>query len=191
VDERKCYAIGDTVAIRGKIIANMNGGTYFELYDKLCVRYPRATDRAPQTNLTISGPKLPAAQYLELTGKLMDLFPLGLFGVGMANPAFKDVDGEVKAEIESARHTCEAWQDANSAALVKRTLGGNVVKEPQNMRGTDWAGTCSVWSVDTQLPHELVTVRMPKSHDSQDRVLHDSLRARRPGTTRRCSRDGG
>ena len=161
VHNDKCFNVGDTVTIRGHADAGINGGTYFVPLEAFCVHFPKKTDRFALNSLTTVGNKLPPGIYVEVTGELRDLHPNGIFGIGITTTKVRDVDTEVKASLNEIKRRCEQWQTENSAELVQRTHGGTVVREPQNLRGDDYAHNCAIWAVDTALPHELVTVRRP------------------------------
>lgn len=157
----KCFNVGDTVTVRGRAAAMVNGGTYFEVLEEFCVHFPKKTDRFDVRNLTTIGNKVPPGLYVEVTGELRDLYSTGVFGIGITTTKTRDVDAEVKAALAEARRQCEQWQQENAAKLKERTHGGNVVFEPQNTRGEDFTHNCSIWAVDTVLPHDNVIVRRP------------------------------
>jgi len=158
-EKKECYKIGDTVIVRGSTNATINGGTYFVPFDRICVRYPKPTDKFAVDHLTTIGMRLPSNIYVEVTGELRDPYPE--LGIGLHPSTFRNVDSEVKTLLADAIRRCEQWQKENSPKLRERTHGARVVLSPQNERGEDYTRYCAIWAVDTALPHELVTVRRP------------------------------
>jgi hypothetical protein len=148
-----CFKIGDTVTIRGHIVPWTNGGTYFQLADSSpCIS-------GVVGNVVALGQRLPQNVYLEVTGRLTDVYPI--VGVGIQTTSFKNIDEEVKAELTAEKLSCVQWQDANVAALSKRAHGASVVRDPQQSGGGDYKHYCGIWSVDAQLPHKEFIVRRP------------------------------
>lgn len=156
----ECFNVGDSVSIRGRIVPGINGGTYFELLDSLCVHYPEPTAHLRPSDVVALGLRLPANIYLEVSGKLEDMFPI--VGIGIRTTSFKSIDDEVKAKHAAEKLSCLEWQDANSTRLSTQTHGANVVRNPQNSQDDDYAHDCAIWSVDTRIPHKEITIRRPK-----------------------------
>jgi hypothetical protein len=154
-----CFKIGDTVTIKGRANSIINGGTYFVPLEHFCVKYPKPTDHFTVQNLTTIGSKLPTNIYVEVTGELRDPYPE--VGIGIRPITVRNVDSEVKASLGDVKLRCERWQSENSAKLSERTHGARVVREPQNVRGEDYAHYCAIWAVDAALPHQLITIRRP------------------------------
>lgn len=153
----RCFNIGDTVTLRGKIDGWTNGGTYFLLLEKICVHYPRQTDRFTPTNLDTIGDKLPPNIYLEVTGELRDPWPL--MGIGIKVTSYTNVAKEVEAERAEWKRRCEQWQAQNIPDLSTRTHGGTIGRitddEPPERN-------CSIYAADMKLPHEAITIRRPE-----------------------------
>jgi hypothetical protein len=147
-----CSKIGDAVIIRGHIIPGLNGGTYFQLSDSSpCIL-------GSEGDIVVLGQKLPPNVYLEVKVQLRDVYPI--VGIGIQPTSFRNIDEEVKTKLAAEKISCINWQDANIAALSKRAHGASVVRDPQNS-GDDYKRDCGIWSVDTQLPHKMFTVRRP------------------------------
>jgi hypothetical protein len=154
-----CSNVGDTVTIRGRADALINGGTYFVPLEQVCVHYPKSTDRFIPQNLTTMVSKLPPNIYVEVTGELRDPYPI--YGIGIRPITVRNIDLEVKSTLADAKRNCEQWQKENSGTLSERAHGGRVVQSPQNEHSDDYTHRCSIWTVDTALPHELITLRRP------------------------------
>jgi hypothetical protein len=149
----RCFNIGDSVTVRGAIQSGMNGGTYFLLLEKLCVHYPKQSDRWTPNNLETIGEKLPPDVYLEVTGELRDPWPS--MGVGIKVVSFRNVAKEVEAERGQWRQSCEQWQDEKIPELRDRTHGAKVVRITQDLPPEL---NCGISAADTKLPHELITI---------------------------------
>jgi hypothetical protein len=160
-DNNECYKIGDTVTVRGRANAMINGGTYFVPLNHICVRYPKPTDKFSVEHLTTFGTRLPSNIYVEVTGELRDPYPAEV-GVALYPRTFRNADSEVKAILADTRRSCEQWQKENSPKLREQTHGARVVLSPQNERGEDYTHYCAIWGVNTALPHELITIRRPR-----------------------------
>jgi hypothetical protein len=156
-----CHNIGDAITIRGHIVPGVNGGTYFELLNPLCVHYPKKTDQFKPTNVETIGNKLPPSIYLEITGRIRDPWPL--MGIGVQVTAYKDVDAEVKASLGDWKRRCEQWQDEKIPALNARTHGGQVERIFNYGQDPRPGNTCGVSAADTKLPHEVITIWRPES----------------------------
>jgi hypothetical protein len=157
----ECASIGDTVTVTGSVTPGINGGTYFVLLKKLCVHYPKKTDRFAPISLETVGDKLPPSVYVELTGELSDPWPV--VGVGIKVRSFRSVDVEVRKALADWQGRCERWQDENSAALRERTHGGNISRI-ENNDGSP-GHQCGIAAADTKLPHESTTIWRPATAD--------------------------
>jgi hypothetical protein len=158
---QQCYNIGDTITVRGRVVAGINDGTYFELKSNICIHYPKATDQLEPVNLTTLGDKLQTDRYLEITGQIRDMQGLGVYGVGILPANVKDVDSQVKAGMEDLKRSCEKWQNENSSELGKRAHGAKVVKDPQDSNDDDYVHGCAISATDKKGDHEKFIVRRP------------------------------
>ena len=104
----------------------------------------------PLTTLDTLGNKLPQGIYLEVIGILTDPYPI-MSPVDFKVISFRDVDAQIKAEIEEWTRRCTQWQDQQLAIISERLHGGNTERITQQLDQK-----CGVAGVDAQLPHEVI-----------------------------------
>lgn len=157
----ECRKIGDTVTVRGRAIGFMNGGTYFEPLKPFCVDFPKSVYngiRMTPSHLTTVGPKVQPDIYVEVTGILRDAYPE--YGVAFEVMKVRNVDAEVKSDIDAANKRCQQWRQENIPTVKEKMHGGTVA--PYEANNGDITPRCGLIAVDS-ISHEVVTIWMPES----------------------------
>jgi hypothetical protein len=169
----KCHKLGDTITVRGRVAANVNGGTYLELIESVCANYPTPKNTTAASHLTTLGQRVPPGRYMQVTGTLKDSYARGEVGLDIGVASYTDIDAEVRQAIDGEFAKCKQWQDQASATLSARTHGATVNPIAGNSGGL--APKCGIWAVDTQAPHDSITVWRPGGPQA----------ARQPGADRK------
>lgn len=162
-----CHRLGDTITVRGKVAGSMNGGTYLELLEPVCANYPTAKNTQSASHLTTLGHRIPPGRYVEVTGVLKDSYARGEVGLDIEVVSFKDVDSEVNEARAGELASCKQWQEHAAPALSARAHGARVNPIEANADGL--APKCGIWAVDSQPPHENITVWRPGAHATAPR----------------------
>jgi hypothetical protein len=158
--KESCLNMGDTVTVTGHIQTGADAGTYFVLLKPQCFHYPKRTSHFTPTNLITSGDKLPPDVYVELTGELVDPWPM--VGIGIRVKAFRNVDAEVRTALADWKQRCEQWQGENSPALSKQMHGSQVARITNDEYWSLPKARCGILAADANLPHEVTTIWRPE-----------------------------